>query len=102
MAKKYRVKEKYVDGRYPHLRGVVFDEWDIDICQDVGSISMSIEQALEFEQMSYQEQREYIVNGVELDGQIISVSGYSNDDDVDDYTEFDGIYEFEEVEDDNV
>ena len=63
---------------------------------------MSIEQALEFEQMSYQEQREYIANGVELDGQIISVSGYSNDDDVDDYTEFDGIYEFEEVKDDNV
>jgi hypothetical protein len=65
-------------------------------------ILKTIEQALEFEQMSYQEQREYIVNGVELDGQIISVSGYSNDDDVDDYTEFDGIYEFEEVEDDNV
>ncbi len=101
MARKYKIKDKYIND-YPHLKGVVFDEWDIDVCQDVGSISMSIEEALEFEQMSYHERREYIANSVELDGQIISVSGYSNDDDVDDYTEFDGIYEFEEVKDDNV
>ena len=93
--KKYRIKEKYI-GDYPQLKGLVFDEYDIDICQDVGSISMSIETALEFEKMSYKEQREYIVDCVELDGQIISVSGT----DEYDYTEFDGIYKFEEVKDD--
>lgn len=93
--KKYRIKEEYIVD-YPQLKGVVFDEYDIDICQDVGSISMSVETALEFEEMSYKEQCEYIADGLDLDGQLISVNGTNEYD----YTEFQGIYIFEEVKDD--
>jgi hypothetical protein len=98
MARKYRVKAKYVDGRYPHLRGVVFDESDINIIQDFGSMFMDLQTALDFEQMSYKERCEYI-GMPDLDGQIISIGDFSDEYE---YTEFDSIHVFEEVEDDNV
>lgn len=98
LTRKYRVKAEYVDGRYPHLKGVVFDESEINIIQDFGSMSMDIQTALDFEQMSYQERCEYI-GMPDLDGQIISIGDFSDEYD---YTEFDGLYELEEVEDDNV
>ena len=71
LTRKYRVKAEYVDGRYPHLKGVVFDESEINIIQDFGSMSMDFQTALDFEEMSYQERREYI-GMPDLDGQIFT------------------------------
>tara|TARA_R100001460_G_C3553342_1_gene175306 strand:+ start:190 stop:480 length:291 start_codon:yes stop_codon:yes gene_type:complete len=96
MTKKYKIKEMYIN-KYPHLKGVVFDSDDIDVMQDILSITMDIETAFEFEEMDLQQQCEFIGRNADTCGQIITVGNCNNKYK---YTEFGGIDEFEEVKND--